>query len=99
MSLRKIARIIRAAGTDAEIARRTSHSPEFRKAVTKDRRAALSQYTTVKHALRDRERILAAAAAPKGRGKAAASRNGRGESANDMKANGRKAGARTKPTR
>lgn len=60
MPIRKIARIIRAASTDAELARRTAHSPQFRQAVAKDRRAALSQYTTVKHALRDRERIAAA---------------------------------------
>jgi hypothetical protein len=60
MAIRKIARIVRAANTDAELARRTAHSPEFRKAVTKDRRAALSEFTTVKHALRDRERLAAA---------------------------------------
>lgn len=60
MALRKIARIVRAANTDAELARRTAHSPEFRRAVTKDRRSALSEYATVKHALRDRERIAAA---------------------------------------
>ncbi len=60
MPLRKIARIVRAAHTDAELARRTSHSPGFRKAVTKDRRAALSEFTTVKHALRDREHLAAA---------------------------------------
>lgn len=57
MPIRKIARIVRAAATDAELARRTAHSPQFRKAVTKDRRSALSEYTTVKHALKDRERI------------------------------------------
>ena len=55
MPLRKLARIVRAANTDAELARRTAHSPEFRKAVAKDRRSALSEYTTVKHALRDRK--------------------------------------------
>jgi hypothetical protein len=60
MAIRKIARIVRAANTDAELARRTAHSPEFRKAVAKDRRAALGEFTTVKHALRDRERIAAA---------------------------------------
>lgn len=58
MPIRKIARIVRAAGTDADIARRTAHSPQFREAVTKDRRTALSQYTTVKHALKDRERAV-----------------------------------------
>lgn len=57
MPIRKIARIVRAAATDADIARRTAHSPQFRKAVTKDRRSALSEFTTVKHALKDRERL------------------------------------------
>ena len=57
MPIRKIARIIDAAGKDADRARRTGTTPEFRKAVTKDRRAALSEFTTVKHALRDRERL------------------------------------------
>lgn len=65
MPLRKIARIVRAAHTDAELARRTSHSPAFRKAVTKDRRAALSEFTTVQHALRDRERLQAKGARKK----------------------------------
>jgi hypothetical protein len=60
MAIRKIARIVNAAYKDADLARRTSHSPEFRKAVTKDRRGALSEYRTVKHALRDRERLAAA---------------------------------------
>ncbi len=65
MALRKIARIVRAAQTDAELARRTAHSPEFREAVTRDRRSALSEYATVKHALRDRARIQAKKARPK----------------------------------
>ncbi|HEX9435825.1 MAG TPA: hypothetical protein VGA16_01545 [Candidatus Limnocylindria bacterium] len=65
MALRKIGRIIRAAGTDADLARRTAHTPQFRKAVAKDRRSALSEFTTVKHALRDRERIQAAKSKPK----------------------------------
>jgi hypothetical protein len=69
MAIRKIARIVRAANTDAELARRTAHSPEFREAVTKDRRAALSEFTTVKHALRDRERIAAAKGGVKTNGK------------------------------
>lgn len=59
MTIRKIARIVRAATADADIARGTAHSPQFRKAVTKDRRSALSAFTTVKHALKDRERIQA----------------------------------------
>lgn len=65
MAIRKIARIVRAAGTDADLARRTAHTPQFRKAVTKDRRAALSEFATVKHALRDRERLQAAKPKPK----------------------------------
>jgi len=59
MTLKKFARIVRTAGTDAEIARSKAHSPEFRKAVTKDRRSALSEYDAVKDALRDRARIEA----------------------------------------
>jgi hypothetical protein len=57
MPLRKIARIVNASYKDADKARRTAQSPEFRKAVTKDRRGALSEFRTVKHALRDRELI------------------------------------------
>lgn len=60
MGIRKFARIVRAAGTDAELARSAAHSPEFRRAVTKDRRRALSEYATVKDALRDRARRAAA---------------------------------------
>ena len=59
MPIRKIARIIDAAAKDADRARRTANTPEFREAVTKDRRSALSEYATVKDALRDRERIAA----------------------------------------
>lgn len=76
MALRKIPRIVRAAETDAELARRTSHSPEFRRAVTKDRRSALSEYATVRHALRDRERIAAAKGSSKSK-----SKNGRAKKA------------------
>lgn len=57
MTIRKIARIIDAAGKDADRARRTATTPEFRKAVTKDRRSALGEFTTVKDALRERERL------------------------------------------
>jgi hypothetical protein len=60
MGIRKYARIVRAAGRDAALARSTAHSPEFRKAVTADRRSALSEYATVKQALQDRERLAAA---------------------------------------
>ena len=62
MGIRKYVGIVRAAGRDAAIARGTAHTPEFQKAVTKDRRSALSEYRTVKQALRDRERIAAAKA-------------------------------------
>ena len=54
MGIRKYVGIVRAAGRDAAVARSTSHTPQFRKAVTEDRRGALSEYTTVKQALRDR---------------------------------------------
>lgn len=57
MPLRKIARIVNAAYKDADRARKTSQSPEFRKAVTKDRSESLGEFRTVKHALRDRELI------------------------------------------
>ena len=57
MPLRKIAHIVNAAYKDADRARRSSQSPEFRKAVTMDRRASLGEFRTVKHALRDRELI------------------------------------------
>jgi hypothetical protein len=57
MSLRKIARIVNAAYKDADRARKTSQSPEFRKAVSKDRRETLSDFGTVKHALKDRAAI------------------------------------------
>lgn len=63
MVIRKIARIARAASTDAELARRTAHSPAFHRDVAKDRRGALSAYKTVQHALRDRERLAASEAA------------------------------------
>ena len=51
----------------SELCIRDGHRPEFRENVTKDRRSALSQYTAVKDALRDRERIRM-----KGNGKAKA---------------------------
>ncbi len=76
MPLRKIARLVRTAGTDAELARTKAHSPEFRKAVTKDRRSALSEFTTVKDALRDRARIEAAKSA---KGKTAKKASGKGK--------------------
>jgi hypothetical protein len=52
-----IVRAIDAAGRDADLARRSSSDPAFRRAVQSDRRATLSKFTTVKHALADREKI------------------------------------------
>jgi len=69
MPLRKIARIVNAAYKDADHARRASQSPEFRKAVTKDRRGALSEFRTVKHALKDRAKIAAKNASEAGTSK------------------------------
>lgn len=73
MPLRKIARIVNAAYKDADRARKTSQSPEFRKAVTSDRRETLGEFRTVKHALRDREAIAKKGSnGPKGNGAKAA---------------------------
>jgi hypothetical protein len=76
MPLRKIARIVNAAYKDADHARKTSQSPQFRKDVTKDRRETLSEFRTVKHALRDRELI--------------AKKGGNGSKGNGAKKNGSK---------
>jgi hypothetical protein len=51
-----IVRAIDAAGRDADLARRSSSDPSFRRGVQDDRRATLSKFSTVKHALADRER-------------------------------------------
>ena len=56
-ALRRIASAIDAAGRDADLARRSSSDPAFRRGVRDDRRKTLSEFTTVKHALADRERI------------------------------------------
>ena len=53
----RIVRAIDAAGRDADLARRAASDPSFRKGVQDDRRATLSKFRTVKHALADRERI------------------------------------------
>ena len=68
MPLRKLARILEDAQKDAALARRSANDPEFQKRVQKDRRGALSNFATVKAALRDRERIEKAKAAKKKRG-------------------------------
>jgi pyruvoyl-dependent arginine decarboxylase (PvlArgDC) len=70
MPLRKIGKIVRtvnAAYKDADHARKMSNSADFRRAVKEDRRGTLSEFRTVKHALRDRESIAkkSAAGAPK----------------------------------
>jgi hypothetical protein len=52
-----IVRAIDAAGRDADLARRSSSDPAFRRGVKNDRRETLSKFRTVKHALADRERI------------------------------------------
>src|SRR5947207_3607435 len=53
----RIVRAIDAAGRDADLARRTASDPAFRRGVQSDRRETLSKFSTVKHALADRERI------------------------------------------
>ena len=57
LALGRIVDAIGAAGRDADLARRSSSDPSFRRGVQSDRRATLSKFTTVKHALADRERI------------------------------------------
>jgi hypothetical protein len=57
MAVRKIARIVDTAMKDADLARRRASDPQFRRAVQKDRRGALSEFKTVRQALRDRARI------------------------------------------
>jgi hypothetical protein len=56
-ALGRIVRAIDAAGRDADLARRSSSDPAFRRGVREDRRETLSRFSTVKHALADRERI------------------------------------------
>ena len=56
-ALGRIVRAIDAAGRDADLARRSASDPKFRRGVQSDRRATLSKFTTVKHALADRARI------------------------------------------
>jgi hypothetical protein len=56
-ALGRIVRAIDAAGRDADLARRSTSDPAFRRGVREDRRGTLSEFTTVKHALADREKI------------------------------------------
>ena len=53
----RIVRAIDAAGRDADLARRRASDPAFRRGVRDDRRKTLSEFTTVRHALADREKI------------------------------------------
>jgi hypothetical protein len=55
--LKKAAKIVDAAMKDAARARSQSTDPQFRKNVQKDRRAELSKFKTVEHAIADREKI------------------------------------------
>jgi Ser/Thr protein kinase RdoA (MazF antagonist) len=56
-ALGRIVGAIDAAGRDADLARRSATDPVFRRGVRDDRRDTLSKFTTVKHALADREKI------------------------------------------
>jgi Ser/Thr protein kinase RdoA (MazF antagonist) len=56
-ALGRIVGAIDAAGRDADLARRSSSDPAFRRGVKDDRRATLSKFSTVKHAIADRDRI------------------------------------------
>jgi len=55
--VRKLAKIVDAAFRDESRARLVATDPQFRRAVQKDRRAELSKFKTVEHALKDRARI------------------------------------------
>lgn len=55
--VKKIAKVVDAAMKDASRARSQAMDPQFRENVQKDRRAELSKFKTVQHALADREKI------------------------------------------
>ena len=55
--LKRVAKIVDAAMRDGARARSQSTDPAFRERVQTDRRAELSKFKTVQHALADRERI------------------------------------------
>jgi hypothetical protein len=55
--LKRVAKIVDAAMRDSARARQQATDPQFRENVQKDRRAELSKFKTVQHALADRERI------------------------------------------
>jgi len=66
--IKRVAKIVDAAVRDGARARSQATDPAFRDGVQNDRRAELSKFKTVQHALADRERIeksRAAKAKPK----------------------------------
>ena len=84
MSLKKVkrfAKIVDASFKDAGRARRLSRSPKAQQEIAKDRRGALSQFTTVRDALKDRERIAKAKAAKTARAKTAPAKTARAKAA------------------
>lgn len=69
--VQRLAKIIDASFKDAGRARRLSRSPKAQQEIVNDRRGALSQFATVKDALKDRERAARAARASRGAAKEA----------------------------
>jgi len=61
--IKRVAKIVDAAMRDGARARAQATDPAFRENVQKDRRAELSKFKTVQHALADRARIEKARAA------------------------------------
>jgi len=59
--VRKLAKIVGAAFRDADLARKTSGDPKWRKEQMKDRRGTLRKFETVEHALEDRNKPKAKA--------------------------------------
>ncbi len=55
--IKKVAKVIDAAMRDGARARTQATDPQFRENIQKDRRAELSKFKTVQHAIADRERI------------------------------------------
>ena len=60
MPIKKLARTVDAALRDADLARKQARDPAFRRRVRDDRRAALSDFKTVRQAIADRERATKA---------------------------------------
>lgn len=65
MPVKKLARILRDAQQDTALARQHALDPRFQRSVRTDRPGTLSRFSTVRTALRDRERIEKAKAAKK----------------------------------